>query len=969
MIRLPERRSRRRGIIIALVIALFLSLLASARFYTDVLWFQEVGLTEVLFKSISTQFLVGLAVGVLVGVVVWLNLIIAGRLAPPYRIPVVDEGRRNEVMERYIEMVGPYLKWLRLAAAAVVGIIAGVGASAAWQHFLLWANRVPFGVRDPQFNRDIGFYVFELPFLKDITDYLWFAFLAALLLSVAAHYLQGSIRPEIGLRGLSPAVLGHVSVLLGCLALVKAVQYYLGTFELNFSPRGTVTGASYTDVNAQLPALRLLAIISVISAILFIVNIRFRRLALPVAAVGIWILTAVLAGGLWPAVIQRFSVQPQELQREEVYIQRNLEATREAFGVGDVEHLEFPATTDLAEEELVENEPLLANVRLWDPSQLQRAYRQLQAIRTYYEFEDVDIDRYEINGEMRQVLLSARELSLDDLPEGSRTWPNQHLQYTHGYGIVASLANDLTAAGQPDFLVKDIPGTAADGAESLFPDEQPRLYFGESFQANEYAIVRSGQEEIDFETEAGAVERSRYDGDGGIPVGNFLRRVAFAVREFDSNLLISGLVESDSRIMLYRNVRDRVSRAAPFLSLDNDPYPAVIDGQTVWIIDAYTSTEWYPYSQRFPFDDLIDRNQGTLTGDHNYIRNSVKVVVDAFTGAMDFYIVDEEDPLVQAWSKAFPDLFTDEEPSDELRAHFRYPEDLFKIQSEVYLSYHIEGAANFYSKSDVFAIPPTGEGSSEPLPPTYLLFSLPDDPDQEFVLTRPFTPRARNNMVSFMVARSDPDHYGEIVTLQLPRSRQILGPVQVDNLINQDFEISQDLSLLRQGGSSVEFGSLVILPINDSILYVRPLFVIANGSGGTTTTTTGTTAPSSSGIPEVKRVILVFGEEVVMEETFDQSLAALFDLEEEPDVTDQVPEDEVPPGDDGDDDGGEEPPPETQRELDQIVQEASDLYEQAQQALQDGDFEEYGRLINELGALLEEAQRLSGGGGGGGGGG
>jgi uncharacterized membrane protein (UPF0182 family) len=961
MIRIPERRSRRRGIIIALLIVVALLLLASARFYTDVLWFQEVGLTAVLFKSIYTQFFVGLAVGVLVAAVVWVNLIIAGRTAPPYRMPVVEGDRRNEAIERYVEMVGPYLKWLRLAAAIVVGIIAGVGASAAWQHFLLWSNRVPFGERDPQFNRDIGFYVFELPFLKDITDYLWFAFLAALLLSVAAHYLQGSIRPEIGLRGLSPAVLAHVSVLLGCLALVKAVQYYLGTFELNFSPRGTVTGASYTDVNAQLPALRLLAIISIISALLFIVNIRFRRLALPIAAVGIWIFTAVLAGGLWPAAIQRFTVQPQELQRELPYIERNLEATRTAFGVSDVEDVDFLASPDLTEEEIQGNEPLLQNVRLWDPAMLQRAYAQLQAIRTYYEFQDVDIDRYEIDGEMRQVLLSARELSLDDLPEGSRTWPNQHLQYTHGYGIVASLANDLTEAGQPDFLVKDIPGTVEEGADSLDPEDQPRLYFGESFEANEYSIVRSKQEEIDFETETGEVERSRYDGVGGIPLGNIFRRLAFAVREFDSNLMISNLVQSDSRIMLYRNVRDRVSRAAPFLSLDNDPYPAVVDGRTVWILDAYTSTQWYPYSQRFPFQDIVAPGQGTLTGDQNYIRNSVKIVVDAFNGTMDFYIVDDEDPLIAAWDKAFPDLFSDEEPSDSLREHFRYPEDLFKLQSEVYLSYHIEGPENFYSKSDVWAIPQSGgDSGSELLAPTYLLFSLPDEPEQEFVLTRPFTPRARNNMTSFMVARSDPEHYGEIVTLQFPRSRQILGPVQVDNLINQDFEISQDLSLLRQGGSDVSFGSLVILPVEDSVMYVRPLFVIANGTQGGTTTTT---AQTSSGIPEVKRVILVFGEEVVMEETFDLALASLFDLEEQPEITDQLPGEDQPPGEDGEgDDGGEEPPPGEQRELDQIVEEASRLYDRAQQALQDGDFEAYGRLINELGALLEEAQALSDGG-------
>lgn len=958
MIRIPERRSRRRGIVIALLIAVILSLLASARFYTDVLWFREVGLTSVLFKSISTQFFVGAAVAVLVAAIVWLNLVIAARMAPPYRMPVVEGDRRNEAIDRYIEMVGPYLKWIRLAAAGVVGIIAGAGASASWQNFLLWANRVPFGSEDPQFNRDIGFYVFELPFLKDVTDYLWFGFLAALFLSAAAHYLQGSIRPEIGLRGLSPAVLAHVSVLLGCLALVKAVQYYLGTYELVLSPRGTVTGASYTDVNAQLPALRLLAIISIISAVLFIVNIRFRRLALPIAAVGIWIFTAVLAGGLWPAAIQRFSVQPQELQRERRYIQRNLEATRTAYGLADVDIVPYAATRDLAPEEVEDNELLLQNVRLWDPSMLQRAYTQLQAIRTYYRFMDVDVDRYDVDGEMRQVLLSARELSIDDLPEGSRSWPNRHLQYTHGFGIVASLANDLTPAGQPDFLVKDIPGTARPGAESLDPVDQPRLYYGESFSADEFSIVRSAQEEIDFEPEAGEVQRSRYDGEGGIPVGNIFRRLMFAVREFDTNILISNLVQPESRIMLYRNVRDRVSRAAPFLALDNDPYPAVVDGQTVWILDAYTTTQWYPYSQLMPFHEIVASGQASLSGDRNYVRNSVKVVVDAYHGTMDFYIIDEEDPLIAAWAKAFPDLFTDEEPSDELREHFRYPEDLFTIQSQMYLSYHIQEADNFYSQSDAWSIPEsTGVSSEGLLPPTYLLFSLPGEPEQEFVLTRPFTPRARNNMVSFLVARSDPDNYGEIVNLQLPRASQILGPSQVDNLINQDFEIAQDLNLLRQGGSNVQFGPLVILPIEESILYVRPLFVFASGNGAASTSTTA----GGTGIPEIKGVIIVFGEEVVMEETFDQALATMFELEEEPDVTGQIPTDELPEDEEEEEDPGE-PAPGDREELNQLLEGASSLYDRAQRALQNGDFETYGRLINQLGELLQEAEGLTDGG-------
>jgi uncharacterized membrane protein (UPF0182 family) len=942
--RMPARRGRRRGIIIVALVAILLIGLWSARFYTDVLWFQEVGLSSVLFKSLATQFFVGAAVGILVAALVWLNLAFAARVGPAYRVPRSEVIGGGDPLERYRDAVAPYLKWLRLAVAVFVGVLAGLGASSAWQNFLLWANRVDFGEVDPQFGRDIGFYVFELPFLKDVTEYLWFGLIAALVLSAAAHYFHGSLRPEIGLRGLAPAVLAHLSVLLGCLALVKAAQYYLGTFELNFSPRGVVTGASYTDVNAHLPALRLLAIISVISAILFLVNIRFRRLSLPIAAVGIWILTAVLAGALWPSLVQRFSVEPQELQRERPFIQRNLEATNAAFDLADVTENTFPATSELAAEDIETNDSLLENVRVWDPSVLQQAYTQLQAIRTYYEFPDVDIDRYVVDGQMRQILLSAREISLSDLPEESQSWPNLHLQYTHGYGLVASLANGTTSAGQPAFLVKDLPGTVQSGAEALDTEQgQPRIYFGESFEPRDYSVVNTEQAEIDFENEAG-VERSNYDGDGGIPVGNYLRRLAFAIREVDYRLMLSGLITNDSKIMLYRDVRDRVLRAAPFLSLDHDPYPAVIDGRIVWILDAYTTTPWYPYSQRFDLTDIVgEADAGTLSGDVNYVRNSVKVAVDAYNGTMDFYIVDESDPLIQTWNNAFPALFSDEEPPSELREHFRYPEDLFMIQSQVFLTYHIDDPDDFYSKADQWALARNVEGDY--VVPTYLLISLPGETEQEFVLTRPFTPNQRNNMVALMVARSDPENYGEILSFEFPRTRQVPGPLQVDNLINQDFEISQDLSLLRQGGSDVDFGSLVILPIEDSILYIQPLFVTATDQTG-------------GGIPELKRVVLVFGEEVVMEETFDEALATLFDLEQPPVVAqdeEQPPPDGQPPPDAGP--GGA--PQGARAELARLVQQAGTVYERAQQALQAGDFETYGRLIDRLGELIARAEGLS----------
>ncbi|MBA2725406.1 MAG: UPF0182 family protein, partial [Actinobacteria bacterium] len=694
-------------------------------------------------------------------------------------------------LEQYREVIGPYLKWIRLAGALVVGLLAGIGASTAWQTVLLFLNRTPFGVNDPQFNKDIGFYVFELPFLDQVGSWLWFAIIASLFVSVATYYFNGAIRPEAGWRGVTSGALAHISVLLGALALVKSFQYYLGTYQLNFSPRGVVTGASYTDVNAQLPALRLLVLISIISALLFIVNIFVRKLSLPLAAVGIWILTAFLAGTVWPFAVQRFSVEPQEPQRERPFIARNLEATREAFGLGAVSRQDFAATTSLDADGVRANEDMLQNVRLWDPSILEQAYAQLQAIRTYYQFTDVDIDRYEVDGQLRQVLLSARELSLSELPDPS--WQNRHLRYTHGFGLVASLANESTTAGQPSFLVRDIPGTVISGAEALDPDE-PRVYFGEGFEANEYSIVNSKQEELDFTLSGGGVESSSYQGEGGIQLGNLFRRLAFAVRERDPNLVLSGLIGGDSRILIYRNIRERMLRAAPFLSLDNDIYPAVVDGRIAWIADAYTTTPYYPYSQRFDAGEFVDvEEDGTLDSTINYVRNSVKIVVDAYTGEMTLFIVDEEDPLIRAWRSAFPSLFTSEVPSEELTAHFRYPEDMFKVQSEVYRTYHMEDPAEFYAKEDEWDVPetPTIESVSTVdggirVPPVYLLFKLPGETEQEFVLTRPFTPRGRSNMVASLLARSDPENYGELISLEYPRSTTVAGPQQVENLINQD---------------------------------------------------------------------------------------------------------------------------------------------------------------------------------------
>jgi uncharacterized protein len=917
--RLPRRRGR--WIAIAIVVVFLLAANFLATFYTDFLWFQEVGITSVLWKSLGTQYVVGAIVAIFVAVLLWVNLWVASRSAPVY-------GPHREQIDHFRDAISPYVRWIRLGIAAFIGMISGVVASANWRTFLLWANRVDFGTEDPQFGRDVGFYIFELPLIDLV------------LFSAAAHYIYGAIRPQRGLAGVAPAALAHLSVLLGLVALVKALQYWYGQYHLNFSPRGVVTGASYTDVTAQLPALRLLAAISVISAILFLVNIRMRRLSLPLAAVGIWILTAFLAGGVWPWWVQRFSVDPQELDRERRFIDRNIAATREGFGLDDVETRSFAASGDLSGDDLEANQNLLDNVRVWDPAILQEAYAQLQAIRTYYSFPDVDVDRYEIDGRPRQVLLSPRELSLDDLPSPARNWANLHLRYTHGYGLVASLANSRTAAGQPTFIVKDVPGTVSPEASSLEIGE-PRIYYGEGFEPFEYSIVFSKQQEIDYPVQDG-VEESSYEGTGGVEVGNFLKRLAFAVRETDPNLVLSSLITNDSRILIYRNVRDRVLRAAPFLRLDSDPYIAAVDDRLVWILDAYTASPWYPYSQRFDLDDIVGSGEeGALEGDANYVRNSVKVVVDAYDGTMKFYVIDDEDPLIQAWRKAFPALFTEEEVPEAIREHFRYPEGLFKIQSEAYLTYHMDDPEAFYAKEDEWEIPDvtTQEDTIATIPttrvePTYLLIQLPGESEEEFLLTQSFTPRARFNMISLIVARSDPEDYGQLIALQFPRQERVPGPTQVNATINQDVEIAQNLTLLRQEGSEVIFGSLVTLPIEDSILYVQPVFVRSEGIA----------------IPELKRVVVVFGEEAVMEESFEGALAGVFGLEEPQAPTE--PEPEPAPG--------EEPAPTDDGELQEVIAEAGRLYERAQGALADGDFETYGRLIERLGRLLEQAQLAEG---------
>ncbi|MGH9153563.1 MAG: UPF0182 family protein, partial [Acidimicrobiales bacterium] len=875
-------RRRRRGpnrvwlVVCGLVVFLGLaSLRGVAGFYTTYLWFEEVGLTGVWTGVLGSKVLLAVVFSLAFFAAMLANLVIADRVAPRFRPP----GPEDELVQRYREVVGPHAGKVRVGVAALLSLLAGTGASAQWHNWLLFRNAVDFGVEDPQFGRDIGYFVFRLPFLTFLVEWAFVAVVIIAVVTVVAHYLNGGIRVQAPVQRVTPQVKAHVSVLLAVLALVKSVGYYLQRFELSYSSRGVVDGASYTDVKAQLPALELLVIISVFAVVIFLLNIRRKGWTLPVIGVGLWALISVIVGAVYPAFTQKFRVEPAEVDRERPYMGRNIAATREAFGIDEVEETRFDYDEELTADGLADNAETIRNVRLWDPQFVATTFQKLQEIRSYYRFSDVDIDRYMVDGRLTQTIVSARELNPSDLP--SQSWVNRHLSYTHGFGALVAPANAVTADGQPAFTLEDIP---PQGTPAL---DQPRIYYGEA--TGGYAIVRTRQREIDFQERDGATSFSTYEGTGGVPLSSLARRAAFALRFADFNLLISNLVTPQSRAIFIREIGDRARTAAPFLRYDADPYPVIVDGRLLWVQDAYTTTARYPYSQRANID-RIPADSG-LRSNFNYVRNSVKVVTDAFNGSMTFYVVDDEDPLVKAYAKAFPDLFTPgSEISEELRAHLRYPEDLFRVQTNMYGRYHIQEPNEFYNAGDAWDISQDpGSGSPTPsapasanttsttgvaglvatdreqrMDPTYLLLRLPNDGEESFLILQPFVPRSRGdrqqNLSAFMTAKSDPHQYGKLEAFVMPRGEQIDGPSLVDARAAADPAISREITLLDQRGSQVKLGNVQVIPIENSLLYVRPLYVQS----------------ARNPLPEFKRAIVVFGDRAVIGNTLREALVELF---------------------------------------------------------------------------------------------
>jgi hypothetical protein len=856
---------RRRTIIgmvaIGLILVLFSASPALVRFYVDWLWFGEVHQRAVFWTTFWAQVQMALVFGLVFLALMAGNTLLAQRLAPHAAWYEAESRFRRQMGEAMENFVSRYLIWGVIVFSVVISLLVAQGAAAQWAKWLWFSHPSAFGRADPIFHQDISFYVFRLPLYEYIQGWIYNSLIWVLLVVVGVHYLAKAIRTLGGVPALAPHVKAHVSALLGAVLLVKAVGYWLDAYGLLYSPRGIIYGASYTDVHAQLLALRILMVIAVACAVLVLVNIRFRGLWLPAFGIGFLVVASILVSGIYPALIQRLQVAPNEFQRERPYITHHIEATNFAYGLpaADQERRFSPGEA-LTRQEIDDQPGTIKNIRLWDYRPLSQTYKQLQELRPYYVLPDVDIDRYHIDGEYRQVMLATRELSLAALQE--QTWQNRHQLYTHGYGLVLSPVNRVSEAGQPEFWVKDIP------PQTIVPRlkiSRPGIYFqaGESTSIA-YSIVRArGIKEIDY-VGVDTTVYANYSGRGGIPVGGSLVRAAMATYFKELNLLITNTIGPDSRILIRRDVAERARTIAPFLLFDGDPYMVIgADGRLFWIHDAYTVTDKVPYAQPY-----------APGAGFNYIRNSVKVVTDAYDGTITFYVADSKDPVLRTYRAIFPGLFFRDlaQMPPDLKRHIRYPEDLFNIQADMYAVYHMRDPKVFYTKEDKWAVAREAPGKASPtelrqreaeqsgrMEAYYVIMRLPGSDQPEFILLLPFTPATKHNMIAWMCAKCDGADYGKLSVFAFPKDKLILGPNQIEAKIDQDPEMSSQLSLWRQGGSDVIRGNLLVIPIANSLLYVEPLFLKA----------------TAGAIPELTRVIVSTAGRVYWAPTLDAALAGL----------------------------------------------------------------------------------------------
>ncbi|OLC56822.1 MAG: hypothetical protein AUH85_05015 [Chloroflexi bacterium 13_1_40CM_4_68_4] len=913
----PSRRSV--GFFIFVLILFLIPVLVGPliSFWTDVLWFRSIGLDSVFLRRYSAAFIAFVVFFFAFFVFAAINVWIATRPRLTPRIVDVGEPRPSSAL--------PY----RLGAAVllVLSLFFGLAAADQWDPLLRALNATAFGISDPVFGQDVGFYFFTLPVLEFLRGWaLWALVIVAIAVLVAyaargafdviAAGLENMRTTARSALSLARPVRAHLSVLGALFLMLIAVGYQLDRYGLLFQRQGNVlSGAGYTAVNAQLPALTILTVIAAVSAVLLLANVFARTIWLLVASLGVWLLAAIVVGGVYPALIERFVVQPNQFNQERTYIERHLAATRAAYGLAAATESSFDVKDQPTSEDVTRDLSAVENVRVWDYRPLQTTLAQLQALRQYYEFPDIDVTRIVINGKTQQLMVAARELNPARVPQ---SWINVHLGFTHSYGAVAVPVSAVTPEGQPALTLKDLP---PQGQPEV---TVPQIYYGQD--TNQYVIVGTTTDEFDYPKE-NTEQTTRYTGGGGIKVSNVWDKLIFGLRFGDLNMLIAPGLTDSSRLLMHRQIVEREQLIAPFLDYDNDPYLAFMNGKLYWIHDAYTTGTRYPYASAFG-DASRPGAEGRTDPDTRYIRNSVKIVTDAYDGSITFYVVDPNDPVVLTLQKIYPELFKclcEMQPA--IRAQLRYPEDLFRIQAAMYGRYHVTDPSVFYTGTDNWQIASeilTQGGPAQQIEPYYVITRLPDATSPEFVLFVPMTPVGRNNMVGWLAGRSDGDHYGELRVLRFATDRTIFGPLQVEARIDQDPDIKTQLALLSQGGTTLFHGNLLVIPVGSSFIYVEPIFIQA----------------SAASIPELRRVVLATQTKVVMRNTFPDALAAL--IQGAPPVVTTPPPTTTPPTN-------------VTPEIQALVKSISDHYAKAQAALRNSDFATYGA---ELDAMAKDLARL-----------
>lgn len=930
----PSRRARTLLLTLGVLAVLAMAFIMFAGFWTDWLWFRSVKYSSVFTTTLWTKIGLFAVFGLLMAGAVGLNVWLAYRLRPPLSAMSMEQ----QSLDRYRMSVAPYKKWLLLGIAAVVGMIAGASAAGQWKTWLMYVNGVPFGKKDPQFHLDVSFYTFDLPWYRFLLGFGFAAVVLSVIAAVVVHYLYGGLRVTSPGARATAAATGHLSVLLGLFVTLKAVAYWLDRYGLavkssDFKASDNWTGLRYVDANAYLPAKTILVAIAAICAVLFFATLWRRTWQLPVIGFGLMVLSAILIGGLYPAIVQKFQVQPNEQAKESPYVEKNIKATRDAYGIDGAEVKDYPGVPQTDDRTKLRSvADTTASLRLLDPNIVSPAFQQLQQVKGYYGFPStLAVDRY--SGQ--DTVIGLRELNIGGIPKNN--WINDHFKYTHGYGVVAAKGTTVKD-GAPDFTQSDLPSKGMFGT-----DFQQRIYYGE--QTKQYSIVGGPQKELDYSDDKGEKETS-YKGDSGVNLNNPVNRAAYALAFSEPQILYSGAIGEGSRILYNRTPKDRVEAVAPWLTIDGAPYPAVVDGRIKWIVDAYTTTNGYPYASRTTLgqstaDSLTNSQRAVVAQENrvNYIRNSVKATVDAYDGTVDLYQWDTQDPVLKTWMKAFPGTVKPKsEISKPLMDHMRYPQDLFKVQRELLTRYHVTDPQTFLSGSEAWAVPddPTTKAGTA-VPPYYLSMKMPGQPekDQVFSLTTTFTPNERPNLSAFMAVNADPGtpDYGKIRILKMPTSKPPDGPGQVQSKFQSEPKIAESIRLLRGGDSEIEYGNLLAVPMDGGMLYVEPVYVRSSGLK----------------YPLLRKVLVTYGGQTAFEDTLEKALNVVFGAEA---PTTPVPP-ETPPTKPGETPAN--PPAAQDPTVKAALADAQKAVEEADKAMKAGDWTAYGKAQSDLQAALKRA--------------